>query len=261
MEDFTAAGYKIYGVSYDSVSELAAFSDQHGIGYDLLADDDSAVITQFGILNTLISPEGPLAGNFYGLPFPGTYVVDAGGVVTEKFFNKHYATRTSAGTLLDSALGRALRHEEAPAEEHGAPRARFTAFLSDPQLTLEVASTLNVRVDMEEGYHIYAEPLPDDYYPTTVRLEPVDGLEIGEPVYPPTMEMRFDALDVTLNVYEGSADIAFPVTAMAELFEGGRETVDLDVVVDYQVCSDTVCYLPEEVRLTLSAPISGLLER
>lgn len=216
------------------------------------------MITQFGILNTLIEPEGPLAEQFYGLPFPGTYVVDGNGVVTEKFFNKHYATRTSAGTILDSALGRALRHEEAPAAAHGAPRVGFSAFLSDPQLTLEVASTLNVRIEMEEGYHVYAEPLPDDYYPTTVRLEPVSGLEIGEAVYPPTTPMRFDALDVTLNVYEGSADIAIPVTAMAELVQAGGETVDLDVVVDYQVCSDTVCYLPEEARLSLSAPVSGL---
>ena len=216
------------------------------------------MITQFGILNTLIEPEGPLAEQFYGLPFPGTYVVDGSGVVTEKFFNKHYATRTSAGTILDSALGRALRHEEAPAAAHGAPRVGFSAFLSDPQLTLEVASTLNVRIEMEEGYHVYAEPLPDDYYPTTVRLEPVSGLEIGEAVYPPTTPMRFDALDVTLNVYEGSADIAIPVTAMAELVQAGGETVDLEVVVDYQVCSDTVCYLPEEARLSLSAPVSGL---
>ena len=219
------------------------------------------MITQFGILNTLIEPDGPLAEQFYGLPFPGTYVVDGNGVVTEKFFNKHYATRTSAGTILDSALGRALRHEEAPAAAHGAPRVGFSAFLSDPQLTLEVASTLNVRIEMEEGYHVYAEPLPDDYYPTTVRLEPVSGLEIGEAVYPPTTPMRFDALDVTLNVYEGSADIAIPVTAMAELVQAGGETVDLDVVVDYQVCSDTVCYLPEEARLSLSAPVSGLLGR
>ena len=219
------------------------------------------MITQFGILNTLIEPDGPLAEQFYGLPFPGTYVVDGKGVVTEKFFNKHYATRTSAGTILDSALGRALRHEEAPAAAHGSPRVGFSAFLSDPQLTLEVASTLNVRIEMEEGYHVYAEPLPDDYYPTTVRLEPVGGLEIGEAVYPPTTPMRFDALDVTLNVYEGSADIAIPVTALAELVQAGGETVDLDVVVDYQVCSDTVCYLPEEARLSLSAPISGLLGR
>ena len=219
------------------------------------------MITQFGILNTLIEPEGPLAEQFYGLPFPGTYVVDGSGVVTEKFFNKHYATRTSAGTILDSALGRALRHEEAPAADQGAPRARFSAFLSDPQLTLEVASMLNVRVEVEEGYHVYAEPLPDDYYPTTVRLEPVSGLEIGEAVYPPTTPMRFDALDVTLNVYEGSADIAIPVTALAELVQAGGETVDLDVVVDYQVCSDTVCYLPEEVRLSLSAPLARLLGR
>ena len=106
-------------------------------------------------------------------------------MVTEKFFNKHYATRTSAGTILDSALGRALRHEEAPDAAHGDQRARFAAFLSDPKLTLEVASTLNVRIEVEEGFHVYAEPLPDDYYPTTVRVEPVSGLEIGEAVYPP----------------------------------------------------------------------------
>lgn len=219
------------------------------------------MIRQFGILNTLIEPEGPLAEQFHGLPFPGTYVVDGQGVVTEKFFNKHYATRTSAGTILDSALGRALRHEEAPDAAHGGPRASFTAFLSDPQLTLEVTSTLNVRVEMEEGYHIYAEPLPEDYYPTTVRLEPVAGLDIGEAAYPPTMPMRFDALDVTLPVYEGTTDIAIPVTPLAELVSSGAETVDLTVVVDYQTCSDTVCYLPEVAELTLAVPVAGLLGR
>ena len=42
--------------------------------YDLLSDTDSAVIREFGILNTLVSPDDPeqAAGrSFYGVPFPG----------------------------------------------------------------------------------------------------------------------------------------------------------------------------------------------
>ena len=57
--------------------------------YDLLSDVDSAVIREFGILNTLISPDDPeqAAGRgFYGVPFPGVYVTDESGVVSEKFF-------------------------------------------------------------------------------------------------------------------------------------------------------------------------------
>ena len=242
---------------------MRAFSDEYGIEYDLLSDAGSAVIREFGILNSIIDPEGPMAERFYGIPFPGTYVVDSAGVVTEKFFNRHYATRTSAGTILDTSLGRVLRHEEAPEADQSGARARFTAFLSDPALTLEVTSTLHVRIEVEEGFHVYAEPLPDGYYPTTVRVEPVGGVEIGEPAYPATMPMRFDALDVTLPVYEGTVDIAVPVTALAELLAAGdataSQTVDLNIVVDYQTCSDTICYLPEEARLTLSVPKAGLL--
>ena len=220
------------------------------------------MIREFGILNTIIDPEDPRAERFYGLPFPGTYVVDAEGVVTEKFFNRHYATRTSAGSILDTALGRVLRHEESPDDAHRAERATVTAFLSDPTMTLEVTNTLYVRMEMAEGLHIYGEPLPDDYYATTVSVEPTPGVTIGDPIYPPTTPMRFDALGVTLNVYEGIVDIAVPITPRAELFGPDytptQETVELDVVVDYQACSDTVCYLPEVARLSLSVPTSAL---
>ena len=228
-----------------------------------MSDEGSVVIRRFGILNTIIDPEDSRAERFYGIPFPGTYVVDEAGVVTEKFFNRHYATRTSAGSILDSALGRVLRHEESPEADHQDQRARVTTFLSDPTLTLEVVNTLYVRIEMAEGFHIYAEPLPDGYFPTTVTVEPSNGIAIGEPVLPPTTPMRFDLLDVTLNVYEGTVDIAVPITPIAKLFGADytptRESVELNVVVDYQACSDTVCYLPEVVRLSLSVPTAALV--
>ena len=72
---------------------------------DLLSDVDSAVVHEFGILNTLISPddaEQAAGRGFYGVPFPGVYVTDENGVVTDKFFHRHYATRESAGSIRDS---------------------------------------------------------------------------------------------------------------------------------------------------------------
>lgn len=42
-------------MSYDTPEQLQAFADEHDVTYDLLSDADSAVIREFGILNTLIS--------------------------------------------------------------------------------------------------------------------------------------------------------------------------------------------------------------
>lgn len=268
-EAFNAAGIKVYAVSYDSQAALKRFSDRHEITYDLLSDAGSLVIRRFGILNTVIDPHDPRAAPFYGVPFPGTYVVDESGVVTEKFFNRHYATRASAGTILDKALGRALVQEESPQVAHRDERVKITAFLSDRSLKLETVSTLHVRLEMADGLHVYAEPLPEGFRATTVTIRPSPGLRIGEPIYPPTTPRRFEALGVTLNVYEGLVDIEVPVTRTAELERVSelrrrtgfsvRSTVDLEIVVKYQACSATVCYTPRTERLLVSAPTTDLV--
>ncbi len=103
MALFEDARIRVYSISYDTQEQLPAFANQYEVTYDLLSDTDSAVIRELGILNTLISPDDPRRGA-YGVPFPGVYVTDENGVVTEKFFHRHYATRESAGAIRDSAL-------------------------------------------------------------------------------------------------------------------------------------------------------------
>ena len=264
MDDFEAAGIRVYGISYDSPEALKRFADQHSISYDLLADVGSNVIREFGILSTLIDPEKESIGaNIYGVPYPGTYVVDEDGVVTEKFFNRHYATRESAGTILDKALGKALVHEESPQAEHRDGRAKITAFLADGNLRLEIKSTLTVRLEMAEGLHIYGKPLPEGFIATEVTVRPAKGVRIGEPVYPPTKPIEFEALGATLNVFEGVVDVAFPITANYELLNWGQErtqkSIQLDVVVRYQACTDKTCYAPETINLTLDVPLAEII--
>ena len=175
LEAIRAAGYDLLAISYDSEAELAAFAETHGIEFPLLSDLGSKVIAEFGILNTLIEPSEE---RYYGIPFPGAYVLDALGRVEEKFFNRHYATRTSAGTLLSEVsgdLGGLLAGESAPKAAAQGRGITATAFLADSELQMEVASTLWVRLQLDEGLYIYTDPLPDGFIATTVQVLPSEG--------------------------------------------------------------------------------------
>ena len=118
--------------------------------------------------------------SFKELPFPGIYVLDEDGQVIEKFFNRSLAIRSSAGNILNSALGEILLPEDDPAVDFINDQIEFTAFLADPELQLEVRSTLYVRFEVTEGLHIYADPLPRGFIATTVSVADSAGLIVGE---------------------------------------------------------------------------------
>jgi peroxiredoxin len=269
MREFEAAGIRVYAITYDPQPALAAFAAEHGITYPLLSDEGSEVIRRFGILNTMIPADDPTrhpvtGQRFHGVPYPGTYITDENGVVTEKSFFRHHEQRISAGSILDRSLGRVLVHDEAPRDEAREQNARVSAFLSDAALLRDVASTLHVRLEMEEGFHVYAEPLPAGFIPTRVEVGPVEALEIGAPIYPPTRRREFPALGVTLPIYEQAVEIAVMVRATKELLARrppeAPGTVTIPVAVTYQACSETVCHRPRTVRLELTTALGGLIQ-
>ena len=253
-------------MSYDSPDQLRTFADEYDVSYDLLSDADSAVIREFGILNTLISPDDPEQGagrSFYGVPFPGVYVTDENGVVTEKFFHRHYATRESAGSIRDSALGELLARHEAPAAELGTDQVKISAFLSDSSMKFETQSTIYVRFELKDGLHMYGRPLPEGFIASEVTIPDTPGLRVGAVQYPPTHPMEFPELGVTLSVYEGVVDVAIPVTPNTEVFHRTNpdrlEVVEVPVSVLFHACSETICYVPRTEKLSLMVPIAPLL--
>ncbi len=258
----------MYGVSYDAQKHLKQFADGHGVTYDLLSDVDSAVIKSFGILNTTIEPDNPVLNRatergFYGVPFPGVYVTDENGVVTEKFFHRHYATRTSAGTIRNSAIGRILSSHEVPTAQLGDDHVKVSAFLADESLKFEYESTVYVRFEVAEGFHIYGEPLPEGFIASTAHIPPTKGVRIGEPVYPETKPHEFPKLGVTLSVYEGTTDVAIPVLLNSEILNWPIQEkpteIELPIEVVFQACSETVCYVPKRKTVQLSVPIDPLV--
>ena len=102
MEDFRTADINVYALRYDEQDALADFRDAYDISYPLLSDPESEIIRQFEILNTLISMDDH---PWFGIPFPGAYVVNSEGIITHKFFENNLALRAGPEMLLRAAQG------------------------------------------------------------------------------------------------------------------------------------------------------------
>lgn len=80
---------------------LARFASAYQITFPLLSDKGSLVIRRYGILNTNIPP----AHTFYGIPFPGEYLVAPDGRVADKVFRPSYEDRGTASEVLLKDFG------------------------------------------------------------------------------------------------------------------------------------------------------------
>ena len=98
-EELKAAGIVVVGISYDSVDVLKKFSDANKISLPLLSDEGSKTIDAFGIRNKEMAGKG----KFDGIPYPGTYVLDAKGVVRAKLFIEKYQERHPVDEVIEAA--------------------------------------------------------------------------------------------------------------------------------------------------------------
>ena len=124
-------------------------------------------------------------------------------------------------------------------------------------------SRLYVRFELSEGLHIYGAPVPEGFFATEIEVKETKGVRAGEPIYPASKPRRFEALGATLNLYEGVVDVAVPVTATKDvrnwMQERTEDSVKIEIAVTYQACSETVCYPPRTVNLTVEVPLAEIV--
>lgn len=238
LKTLEAAGIQPYAISYDPVETLRGFADRHSITYPLLSDTESRVIRAFGILNTLVAEDH----KWFGVPFPGTYMVDQNGLVFDHSFYADHGVRDSVASMMTRSFS--VSDGECGSVqviETGAIKA--SAWMSADTVRRGQVHTLTVGIEIKPGFHIYGRPIPSGYIPTTLRVDPMDDVKTGDPAYPePETELL---LGEKVSVYSGSVSVTVPVQSRR------RDSFVLDVHLEYQACDDRECHLPETIRFQL----------
>lgn len=245
QEAYRKRGMEIASLSYDSPELLRNFAGRKGLRYTMLSDPESRTIRAFGILNDNFPKDNP----FYGVPFPGMYLIDEHGVVTAKYFEQDHRERYTAASVLVRQFG-----------EGGAartvietPHLRLTASASDTRLSPGGTATLVVELDLKPGMHVYAPGVAGGYIPIDWR-SPASTLWLAGPVaYPPSRNLRLEAIHETVPVYENHVRLLRDLTIgqQQELTPalGAGGTLAVEESFRYQACDAKECYPPRSVPL------------
>jgi len=281
LGELAAAGIGIAAISYDSKETLAAFAERRGITFPLLSDDDSAVIKDYGILNTVVAEGlGPNADDpevvadvhryvaasvfdspqlrrmINGTPFPGTFILDRNGQVTSRFFEEFYRERASTATvMLKSGIG--LSPIEAI--QGTTAQLKFMAYPSDTIVTNGKRFSLVVEIEPGPNMHVYAPGAEEMGYRVVGFNMAASEFVDYEPVEFPKSEIyHFEPLDEFVPSYQEPFTLLQEavINASAEIEEqlGNIDAITLSGSLEYQACDDAICYLP------VSVPVSFTLE-
>lgn len=123
-----------------------------------------------------------------------------------------------------------------------------------PDEPIARGSVLKGRIilSMPEGVHVNSNKPESEYaIPTSVRISAA-GLKPGLVEYPAGKNRRFQWSDAQLNVYEGEVSIPFSLD-IPRKFRSGQ--LAITAVVDYQACTDEICYQPKRETITLYATV------
>ena len=251
LDQFEKAGISVFAISYDKESAQKRFADEFGITFPLLADPDHKAIEATGILNTLVRPEEEA---IYGVPFPGSYMIGADGKVEEKIFFQHYRVRPSAATVLRGGFGLDFEVRDNPRAEASAEGVHIAATLGGESMVFSESSNLYVDIALADGLHLYGNPVPEGYHATEVTVTGPDKLKVGEVQYPETAPFTVSGVDGEFQVFEDAVRIAVPI----ESYMAEGDSFEVEVTVNWQACTDAVCYMPQTTQLQLEVPISPL---
>ena len=111
-----------------------------------------------------------------------------------------------------------------------------------------------VRLQISEGYHVQANPVPMRYLiPTQFEIDESKGiLHASEPEYPEGMPYSLHGSPDTLMVYEGLVEIRYSILSVDTVQTGIYE---VDGVVTYQMCDDRMCFPPVSEAVVVSVEV------
>jgi peroxiredoxin len=254
LPELKSKGLGLAVITYDSPAVLADFAKRRNIGFPLLSDPASHAIKTFGILNTTVDRKST---NF-GIPFPGTFIVNRAGVVTSRFFEDAYQERTTVSNiLLKLGENRAGVNAQRIATDH----FDAVAYATDDVVAPGSMFSLVVDIRPRAGMHLYA-PGAKDYRVVSLRLES-NPLLVPRPIeYPPHEIYHFKPLDERVPVFQKPfrlvQELSLSSAREARTALAASTTMTIRAALEYQACDDKICYTPNSVPLTYTVTVRPL---
>lgn len=203
----------------------------------MLSDPDSKIIRAYGLLNETI-PKGP----FYGIPYPGTFILSTQGVVVEKFFEDDYTQRYTASDILVKQFGATAGAAHSTIE---AKHVKLSISAGAEVVHSGQRIALALDLDLKPGVHVYA-PGVQGYIPVDLNVVGSDAVTAHPAVYPASKMMRLEAINETAPVYTDQVRIVREITI-------GKSAKPGELVVEgslkYQACDEKQCFIPETIPL------------
>ena len=274
LEQLEQQGIGIAAISYDSQEVLSDFAARRGITFPLLSDDDSAVITEFGILNTVAEEGlGPDADNpdvqadvakyvsvfgasqlIVGTPYPGTFMLDTRNRVTSRFFEEFYRERnTTTNVMLKLGVGLS----PIAAVEGSTAHLKFTAYPSNSTVTVGTRFSLALEVEPGPNMHVYAPGAEElGYRVIGFNLAPTPLARFEPVTYPDSEIYHFEPLDEFAPVYQERftllQEVVMDASAEAEAIMADLDALTLSGTLEYQACDDAICFLPQSIPVSFT---------
>jgi hypothetical protein len=242
-DQFRNLGLGLAGVSYDSEAVLRTFGERKGIHFPLLSDPDSKIIRELGILNETVEKTNPV----FGIPHPGSFVLDAKGVIVAKYFEDDYRERYTAADLLMHQFG--VIPAQAKSDVEG-KQLRLTAAASNAVVTVGQRVALTLDVELKPHMHVYA-PGVEGYIPIDWTMKESDTGAVHAVSFPKSEMLHLPAIDETVPAYTGrfrlTRDVTIGAADKVKPLADGSGRFTLEGTLRYQACDDRVCYIPQNL--------------
>ena len=257
-DDLQARGLGLAVITYDSTETLAAFAEARGIEYPLLSDAGSATIRAYDLLNRELDParapaeQREMMQRLFGVPYPGTFLLDGDGRVRERYFEPAYQERFTVSSIA-VRLGDPLEGTERDAVRMETDHLTAEAWTTDTVVAPGNRFSLVVDVTPKPDMHVYA-PGGHTYRVIRLRIDEPAFLQAHDVIYPDSEIYHFVPLDERVEVYESPFRLVQEVTIPMSREIAGQAaepggTVTIEGALEYQACDHEICYIPVEVPL------------
>jgi peroxiredoxin len=254
LPELTKQGLGVAAVSYDAGPILADFVKRRGLTFPLLSDVGSSTIRRYGIFNTTVPEDNKQS---FGIPFPGTFMLNRDGVVTARFFEQAYQERVTVGSML-ARLGADV---DVPAATVTSPQLEVISYLTDTTAAAGTHFSVVLDVKPSPGVHVYA-PGVAGYTPIALSLEPTPGLLVRAAQYPASEIYVFKPLNERVQVYQRPfrivQDVTIDPSSQGTAALKDRTSATLRGTLTYQACDDKMCFTPQTVPLAWTIGLRAL---